>query len=128
MQANMSRRQAMASETTTRQLECAYALCNNLFTPKNAQHGFCSAKCRKAARGGQWRKFRNAALRRDMYTCQDCQVTECRLDVHHCQPLSKGGTNHLYNLLSLCVECHRLRHRSWKLGRAWEAAYATVRQ
>jgi 5-methylcytosine-specific restriction endonuclease McrA len=112
---------------TANQIECANPRCDNLFTPKCAQHGFCCEKCRRAARGSQWRKFRNAALRRDSFTCQDCQARECRLEVHHCQPLTKGGSNSLHNLLTLCVKCHRLRHRSWKLGRAWEVKDATIR-
>jgi 5-methylcytosine-specific restriction endonuclease McrA len=101
------------------QLECANPRCHNLFTPKSAQHGFCCEKCRRQARGSQWRKFRNAALRRDQWTCQDCTAHDCRLEVHHLHPLCKGGTHKLANLLTLCVKCHRARHRSWK---SWKQA------
>lgn len=105
----------------TVQIECAREGCYNSFTPKNAQHGFCSAKCRRAARGSHWRFIREAVLIRDQDTCQDCNSTDCPLDVHHLIPLCKRGTNRLYNLVSLCRCCHRQRHRSWKENEAYEA-------
>ncbi len=108
-------RTKMAVTVTQTQIECRNPECENLFTPRNAQHGFCCEKCRRAARGTQWRIIRKAALRRDRYICQDCTDTACSLEVHHILPLCKGGSNNLYNLLTLCRRCHRLRHRTWKL-------------
>ncbi|RRJ29991.1 HNH endonuclease [Halocatena pleomorpha] len=32
------------------------------------------------------------------------------LDVHHATPLSDGGSNRLWNLELLCVNCHNARH------------------
>src|SRR5690242_16484087 len=110
----------MEATGTDNKIECANPKCHNTFVPKNAQHGFCCEHCRREARGSQWRKFRNAALRRDQFTCKDCGATECRLEVHHLCPLSKGGSNRLYNLLTLCVKCHRQRHRTWKITKQWE--------
>ena len=118
----------MQTATTTKQIECRNSGCDNMFTPKNAQHGFCSEQCRRAARGAQWGKIRKAALRRDGYTCQDCTAKDCRLEVHHCIPLCMGGDNRLYNLLTLCSGCHKLRHRSWKLARTWEVMDALKRE
>jgi 5-methylcytosine-specific restriction endonuclease McrA len=103
----------MAQQAETIKIECANPNCHNLFTPKNAQHGFCSAKCRRAARGTSWRFVREAALIRDKDACQDCQASGCALDVHHLTPLCKGGDNNLANLVSLCKVCHRIRHKSW---------------
>lgn len=45
---------------------------------------------------------------------RDGQCTKCRsasgLQVHHIQPLSRGGTNHLNNLTLLCDRCHQRAH------------------
>ena len=95
-------------------IECRNPQCSNTFVPKCAQHGFCSAECRKATRGAEWTWIRKQALRRDEYTCQECQEKDCRLEVHHLLALCLGGTNHLYNLLTLCPGCHKQRHRTWK--------------
>src|ERR687883_1883360 len=74
---------------------------------------YCSDKCRKAARGREYRWAREIALERDEHTCQDCGAHDCPLEVHHIQPLCMGGTNKLYNLVTLCVKCHRAIHKSW---------------
>jgi 5-methylcytosine-specific restriction endonuclease McrA len=113
--------------STTKQIECRNPQCSNMFTPKNAQHGFCSPACRKAARGAQWTMIRKAALRRDAHTCQDCSKTDCRLEVHHLVPLCKGGDNRLTNLKTLCVPCHRRRHRTWRQLTITEAPNAIRR-
>lgn len=39
--------------------------------------------------------------------CQMCGATDCKLDVHHIVPLSAGGTNESWNLMTLCESCHR---------------------
>src|SRR3954454_1168079 len=104
----------MAQQAETIEIECANPNCHNLFVPKNAQHGFCSAHCRRAARGTSWRFVREAALIRDQDTCQDCRATECALEVHHITPLCKGGDNSLANLTALCKCCHRIRHKTWR--------------
>lgn len=38
-----------------------------------------------------------------------CGSTES-LAVHHIRPLSHGGDNRNYNLLTLCWKCHRAEH------------------
>ncbi len=52
-----------------------------------------------------WQSFRENALARDSYRCRNCGSTQ-DLDVHHIVPLSRGGTNHLDNLVTLCRRCH----------------------
>lgn len=59
--------------------------------------------------GHAWRKIREQALQRDSYQCQHClrqgryiQAT----DVDHIKEKSKGGTDDLGNLQSLCKRCH----------------------
>lgn len=38
--------------------------------------------------------------------CYNCGASECKLDVHHIVPLSAGGTNDSWNLMTLCESCH----------------------
>ena len=51
---------------------------------------------------------------RDNHTCQGkgcgCKVRS-ELNVHHIVSLSRGGTNSPFNLITLCENCHRKRHR-----------------
>ncbi len=41
--------------------------------------------------------------------CPGCDHTQF-LEVHHIVPRSKGGSNHLDNLLCICSSCHKLLH------------------
>jgi 5-methylcytosine-specific restriction endonuclease McrA len=93
--------------------KCVNPKCNNQFEPKSRIHRYCSDQCRKAARGREYRWAREIALERDSHTCQDCGAHDCRLETHHIQPLCMGGTNKLYNLVTLCVRCHKAIHKSW---------------
>jgi 5-methylcytosine-specific restriction endonuclease McrA len=45
-------------------------------------------------------------LHRDEYSCQNCKAKEVRLQVHHIQFRSEGGTNTPDNLITLCHSCH----------------------
>jgi 5-methylcytosine-specific restriction endonuclease McrA len=38
--------------------------------------------------------------------CQKCGSSDARLDVHHIVPVSAGGTNEDWNLITLCRSCH----------------------
>jgi len=57
-----------------------------------------------------WNELSNAAKRRDGYKCTDCGASGVELHVHHIVPLSKGGTNDLDNLTTLCSHCHSMIH------------------
>jgi len=54
-------------------------------------------------------KKRIFVLERDDYTCVKCgrKTNEGRLEVDHIIPVSKGGTDELNNLQTLCFECNR---------------------
>lgn len=39
--------------------------------------------------------------------CYNCGTSDCKLDVHHIVPISAGGTNESWNLMTLCESCHR---------------------
>lgn len=53
-----------------------------------------------------WRRLRKMILIRDNYTCQRCERTQLRLQVHHKMPVRLGGKDCHSNLVSLCYKCH----------------------
>ncbi len=50
--------------------------------------------------------LRKAAILRDNNTCQMCYKTNCKIEVHHIIPKRLKGDNSIYNLISLCEDCH----------------------
>lgn len=60
----------------------------------------------------QQENFKQAARARDGYKCQCCGKKNCRLEVHHLLPRSRGGSDKLANLITLCTDCHHLAHSS----------------
>lgn len=52
-------------------------------------------------------------LSRDQYTCQKCKgkSKNDRLEVHHIQFRSNGGSDESDNLITLCEDCHRKLHK-----------------
>lgn len=56
-----------------------------------------------------WDIIRIQVLMRDDYRCGNCGSTK-NLHVHHIVPLSRGGTNQLSNLRTICEECHKKIH------------------
>ncbi len=61
--------------------------------------------------GPFWEEIRKTVLERDEYRCQHADG-RCQgpLQVHHKRPLSKGGTNELSNLITVCRFHHGLQH------------------
>jgi hypothetical protein len=57
-----------------------------------------------------WKQLSEAAKHRDGHKCADCGASGVELHVHHIVPLSKGGTNDLDNLATLCSMCHSMIH------------------
>ena len=53
---------------------------------------------------------KSAVLTRDDYTCQICGEKDTRLEVHHIQFRSKGGSDRMDNLVTLCHDCHSKIH------------------
>ena len=51
-----------------------------------------------------------AVLSRDNYTCQICGEKDSKFEVHHIQFRSKGGSNRMDNLVTLCRDCHKQIH------------------
>jgi len=58
--------------------------------------------------GRSWKRIRDRFIKAHPL-CEECRK-QGRLtpaeEVHHILPLSKGGTNEMGNLLSLCKPCH----------------------
>ena len=59
---------------------------------------------------------RRTVYSRDGWRCALCDSTK-GLQIHHCVPRGKGGTNNVENLITLCADCHALAHgtnlRDW---------------
>ena len=61
-----------------------------------------------------WAALREKVLLRDGYTCRKCGVSlrnTMYREIHHIIPVSRGGSNKMFNLLSLCTPCHEKEHR-----------------
>ena len=53
--------------------------------------------------------LRRKVFQRDDYTCQKCKIqdnTNKILEVHHIIPLYSQGKDELFNLITLCNNCH----------------------
>lgn len=47
-------------------------------------------------------------FKRDNYTCQECGAgREAKLHVHHIMPFSRGGSDEMSNLITLCESCNQ---------------------
>src|SRR6266851_8067027 len=57
----------------------------------------------------EYTTVRRRVLERDGWRCQECGSMEI-LQVHHMKPRSRLGDDVLYNLITLCVDCHRKSH------------------
>lgn len=55
------------------------------------------------------KKTRFEVFKRDNFTCQYCgrKSPEVVLEIDHINPVSKGGTNNIMNLVTSCFDCNR---------------------
>lgn len=55
------------------------------------------------------KKIRFEVFKRDRFTCQYCgrKSPDVVLEVDHINPVSKGGTNDILNLITSCFDCNR---------------------
>lgn len=62
-----------------------------------------------AERKSLTKKVRFEVFKRDSFTCQYCgsKAPDVILEVDHINPVSKGGTNELINLITSCYSCNR---------------------
>ncbi len=61
--------------------------------------------------------LRLACLMRDDFTCQKCGKKGIKLSAHHIVWTSKGGKDSLYNLITLCENCHDRVHSAGESGK-----------
>jgi len=61
-----------------------------------------------------WPYVRNAVLKRDDHTCKMCGCAH-ELEVHHIMHRQHGGSDHPYNLITLCRHCHDRVHSHIKM-------------
>ena len=82
----------------------------------------------------QWRWVRQVVLKRDGWQCVECKRGGAAgLEVHHKTGIAAGGAAFdTENLQTLCVKCHRRRHRKRrKLSagqRDWQRLVAEARE
>lgn len=50
--------------------------------------------------------IRKAVVLRDHNCCQDCGMTNTRMEVHHIIPRRLNGGDSIHNLITLCTTCH----------------------
>jgi 5-methylcytosine-specific restriction endonuclease McrA len=70
-----------------------------------------------------WEQLRIEVLERDSYSCSESNAY-CKgpLQIHHKVPLSKGGSNELHNLVTLCLYHHSEKHEHLRIklnGNIW---------
>ena len=96
--------------------------CNEEFPFRGDGKVYCSTSCGRLARLNakglnkteqEWNNLREFVLERDNYACQGCGLffMDKGLEAHHVIPLFKSGVNEESNLVSLCHNCHKERHR-----------------
>lgn len=86
--------------------------------PKN-KHGFPILARKNTAEVSDRMKAR--VKREQNYFCVDCDLRK-RLTIHHIKPRAQGGSNSRKNLIGLCGDCHKQRHRSTPMTSADVAA------
>jgi len=57
-----------------------------------------------------WNRIRFYIFKRDNYTCRICGRKTKQPDCHHIIPVSKGGSHHSNNLITVCKSCHKRIH------------------
>lgn len=91
-------------------------ICGNLFQSISSKAKYCNHKCKSKhyrillrTNEGLTNKYQKILL---SLPCEICGWNQGPRDVHHILPVKEGGKNELYNLITLCPNCHRLAHRN----------------
>ena len=83
----------------------------------------------KSNESPEYYNIRYYVLSRDNYTCQVCKKKNKMLQVHHIIYRSRGGTNRLNNLITVCSECHSsLNHKEGGILYDWMIKHKNVKQ
>lgn len=96
-----------------RNVEAKCEYCGNRFIKKNKGHKYCSKKCCMLVGNKTYVENRKIThfeiFKHDNFTCQYCGKTPrdgIKLAVDHIYPLSKGGKEDRFNLITACEECN----------------------
>lgn len=65
----------------------------------------------------EWEELRQCVLEQDRYRCRVCDTYPKEKHVHHIIPISKFGSNHPNNLITLCHKCHDSAHPNIQVSR-----------
>jgi hypothetical protein len=65
----------------------------------------------------EWREIRQQVLLQDEFRCRACGEKPREKHVHHIIPISKFGSNHVNNLITLCYSCHNKAHPEFTVSR-----------
>ena len=91
-------------------------ICDTLFQSISSKAKYCSSKCKSKhyrilikTNNGLTNKYQKILL---SLPCEVCGWNQGPRDVHHILPVKEGGKNEIYNLITLCPNCHRLSHRN----------------
>lgn len=77
-------------------------------------------------------RIRDAVYAADRYRCRWCGGIEGGLQLDHVRPWSLGGLSSLWNLVTLCGPCNRVKSNYWRFRsghvvyRAWDATTAAA--
>lgn len=63
----------------------------------------------------EWERLRQQVMGQDRYRCMVCDTYPKEKHVHHIIPISKFGSNHPNNLITLCYKCHDKAHPDIKV-------------
>jgi 5-methylcytosine-specific restriction endonuclease McrA len=70
----------------------------------------------KSRYGEDWKDLAHERKKLDNFTCVECGYKSSSsvgtgLHADHIIPISQGGRNTLSNLRTVCVECHKKKHK-----------------
>ena len=87
--------------------------------------------CQAIGAGGrpsakEWTQLRAAVLKEHGHSCAYCGDTEAPLAIDHVVPVSRGGSNHLRNLVPACKRCNSAKgDKTWG---EWSSVLARIRK
>lgn len=70
----------------------------------------------KEAYGNDWADTSKSIKTRDGNRCVECGST-VRTQVHHIIQKTRGGSDHGFNLITLCEACHSTKHHNHSISR-----------
>lgn len=85
--------------------------CAKTYTSKNINTKYCSKRCSDKCSHNKRKLDAEQREKVDILKsrgCEICNWDKASRDIHHLIPVSKGGTNDLTNLITLCPNHHRM--------------------